>query len=286
MKQTILLLKGLPASGKTTFAKELSKKGWIRINKDNLREMLNNSVWSKENEKQILKVRDSLIRQYVSAGFNVVVDDTNLDIKHEIQIKNLAVELNADFEIKIFDTPLYDCIERDSKREKPVGKKVILDMYNRYLRKAPEKFELNGKKLCVVVDVDGTLAYMNGRTPFDYSKVDSDIPNKQLSLIINSLKNKLGLDIIILSGREDSCRIETGTWLYEKAMVDYDALFMRETGDVRDDTIVKEKLFNKYIKDNYQVLAVFDDRPKVIRKWKELGLFVLDCNRDDNRIDF
>ena len=57
----LLMLRGLPASGKSTYAKELADKGWIRVNKDDLRAMLNNSNWSKGNEKRVLKLRDDII---------------------------------------------------------------------------------------------------------------------------------------------------------------------------------------------------------------------------------
>lgn len=36
----LLVLKGLPASGKSTYAKELVNKGWKRVNKDDLRAMI------------------------------------------------------------------------------------------------------------------------------------------------------------------------------------------------------------------------------------------------------
>jgi len=52
----VLILKGLPASGKSTYAKELVAKGnWKRINKDDLRAMLDCSKWSKANEKFVLQ---------------------------------------------------------------------------------------------------------------------------------------------------------------------------------------------------------------------------------------
>jgi adenylate kinase family enzyme len=59
---TILILQGLPGSGKSTHAKILvAKGGWTRVNKDDLRSMLHNAKWSKGNEKLVLSVRDSVI---------------------------------------------------------------------------------------------------------------------------------------------------------------------------------------------------------------------------------
>jgi len=57
---------------------------------------------------------------------------------------------------------------------------------------------------------------------------------------------------------------------------------MRRSGDSRDDTIVKEQIYNTYLKD-MNVTLVIDDRPKVIRMWESLGLEVLDVG---NQVEF
>jgi predicted ABC-type ATPase len=63
---TLYMTKGLPGSGKTTWAKEMvskSKGSVKRVNKDDLRAMLDAGEWSKENEKFVLKVRDFIIEK-------------------------------------------------------------------------------------------------------------------------------------------------------------------------------------------------------------------------------
>jgi hypothetical protein len=47
---------------------------------------------------------------------------------------------------------------------------------------------------------------------------------------------------------------------------------MRKTDDNRCDSIVKEEIYNEYIKDKYNVLAVFDDRDRVVDMWRRIGL--------------
>jgi hypothetical protein len=54
---------------------------------------------------------------------------------------------------------------------------------------------------------------------------------------------------------------------------------MRELGDSRPDAVVKQEMYEEYIKDKYNVLAVFDDRPSVVAFWRDLGLYVFDCNQ-------
>jgi len=55
---------------------------------------------------------------------------------------------------------------------------------------------------------------------------------------------------------------------------------MREAGDNRPDDIVKKDIYDKYIKDKYHVVCVFDDRKRVLQMWKNEGLYVFDCSQD------
>jgi predicted kinase len=152
----LLILKGLPASGKSTHAFELVKKGWKRVNKDDLRVMVDGGQWSKENERYILGVETGLATDFLESGFNVVVDDTNF--AHEEHWKQQAEAFGADFEVKNFDVSLTECIERDIKRgAKSVGAKVIQRMYDKYLKPKPPEWS-EDKQNCYVFDVDGTLA--------------------------------------------------------------------------------------------------------------------------------
>src|SRR5690349_4678630 len=114
----ILILKGLPASGKSTYAKSVVEKNagiWKRVNKDDLRAMLDGGYWSKSNEKFVLKVRNAIILEALDNDRNVIVDDTNLDPKHEMDIRALVEKFiklkwkEVDIEVKMFDTPLLEC---------------------------------------------------------------------------------------------------------------------------------------------------------------------------------
>src|SRR4028118_939881 len=133
MKRVIVLV-GLPASGKSQFARELllSEPGkWVRSNKDLLREMAHASHWSPAHEKFILQLRDTIILMALESGKHVIVDDTNFG-PHIEHIKQLVkgkaiVEVNDSF----LQVPVEECIKRDLKRLNSVGKEVIMKMYNR-----------------------------------------------------------------------------------------------------------------------------------------------------------
>jgi len=99
MTKKLILCKGLPASGKTNWARELIDKEpekWKRINKDDLRLMLDNNKWSKKNEQCVLRIRDLLINQFMQDGYNIIIDDTNLDPKHEKRIREIVEKWNFD----------------------------------------------------------------------------------------------------------------------------------------------------------------------------------------------
>ena len=140
MNQKLIMTRGLPASGKSYWAKEQVKKsqGKVkRVNKDDLRAMLDDSVYSKANEKFVLTVRDEIIMQALSGGLSVIVDDTNFGAKHERRLQELADAHNVEFEINesFLQVPIATCIERDKQRTAEVGEKVINGMYYRHVHK-------------------------------------------------------------------------------------------------------------------------------------------------------
>lgn len=139
---------------------------------------------------------------------------------------------------------------------------------------------------CVICDLDGTLAIDQNRSWFDYDKViDDPVDPRLLRIIKNYLKQ--GIRVFFLTGREDkgNCRKLTSQWLKNhlgefEYTFDYN-LIMREKGDRRGDQITKKELYEKYIKDSYNVLCVFDDRQKVVDMWREEGLLCCQVAKGD-----
>lgn len=270
------MLVGLPASGKSTEAKRLvSEEGYKRVCKDDLRAMINDGKWSKEKEEQIIESRDLLIIQYLDEGFNVVVDDTNLHPSHRETLAEIADNCDAEFEEKFFDVPLMECIERDSKRgDKSVGAKVIMKMYNQFLKPESPEFS-DDKQNAFIFDIDGTLSIIGDRSPYDFSRVGEDTVNESVLNILNSLKNDN--NIIIVSGREETCMDETRKWLEDNDIY-FDDIIMRKEGDKRKDSIVKEEIYHEFIEPKFNIIGVFDDRDQVVDMWRSLGLTCLQVN--------
>jgi predicted kinase len=277
----LLMLKGLPASGKSTFAKDLVKtQGYVRVNKDDLRAMLHGSKHTKGNESQTLRIRDAVIADSLHNGRNVVVDDTNLNPIHEQVLRELAAQFKAEFAVKFFDVSVAECIERDLRRPVSVGARVIKQQYNQWLRKTVPAPVFNPELPTIILcDIDGTVAHMSTRSPFDWKKVGQDTVDKEIGGLLALIATEI--DIVFMSGRDAVCRPETEAWL-KKHGLKYKALHMRAENDNRKDNIVKRELYEQHIAGKYNVFFVLDDRDQVVDMWRnELGLKVLQVAEGD-----
>ena len=131
---------------------------------------------------------------------------------------------------------------------------------------------------CYIVDIDGTLAINNTRPPFAWNRVDEDALNPAVARLVA----KLGQDtqIIVFSGRSSVCRELTIAWL-KQHNINYQDLFMRPADDRRSDDILKSELYYTHVHGKYNAIGVIDDRPKVCRMWRNLGLTVFQVGNPD-----
>lgn len=300
--QKIIINRGLPASGKSTYAKKLvleSEGKLKRINRDDIREMIDSSVWSKENEKNVVRVRNILLDSFIRNGYDVIIDDTNLDKKviSDIQsiLINLSIELKRDFEVyyKWHEISLDESLSRNSFREgrHRIPDDAIKNMYNKYNIIDPNnpikkdyKFVIDYKShelkdlhliqrskivdKCIVCDIDGTLAIMGDRSPYEWHNVGIDLVNEPVKKLLSvywefSAMGGECYSIILISGRDEVCRHETEKWL-DRNEIKYDELFMRKQNDNRKDSIVKEEIYVTDIYPNYDVKFWLDDRNAVV----------------------
>jgi predicted kinase len=288
--KTVTLTRGLPGSGKTTWAKTVLAEhpGTTKIVcKDDLRAMLDDGRWSKANESFVIALRNKIIIDALSEGWHVIVADTNLNPIHIHQIEMLLQTYKPDIgevhvDVEDFtDVPIEECIRRDLLRPNSVGEKVIREQYKKWLAPKPADppARVQGPP-AIVVDLDGTVALHNGRNPFDHTKLMQDIPNRVVLDLIEArawqhqmiLGSKV--HILITSGRDSVARDGTEAWLCLHG-IKYDQLWMRPEGDKRKDTVVKEEIYRREIEGKYNVLCVFDDRNSVVEFWRSLGLICL-----------
>ena len=140
----LIITRGLPASGKSTWAKKWvleDPEHRVRINQDDIRLMLG-KYWVPSREKLVQEIQFNAIIEALNREFDVVIDNTNLNNKVLDQFNRL-IKTFEDYEIEykdFFDTPLSVCIERDKNRDLQVTEKVIRSFYNNY----KDKYPLNG----------------------------------------------------------------------------------------------------------------------------------------------
>ncbi len=276
LTQELIMMMGIQGSGKSFWAKEFVKKNpySVRLNNDEFRLTFFNRAWDEKDTKLVDAAREKLIVEFLESGATVIVDNMNLSPKYETRYRQLAEKYKIAFKIQDFTgVPLQICIDRDKLRERPVGEKVIRKTHKQFIAKEPPKIVLDPKLPdAIICDLDGTLALMCDRSPYDEAKSDCDFVNDYVYWAISNMVAHDGRDVILMSGRDEGRgREATERWL-EKNNVPYDYLYMRKAGDVRADDIIKEELYNEHVKGKFNISAVFDDRLRVCRLWYRLGL--------------
>ena len=285
---------GVSCSGKTTWVNEFlsqgnNKNSWVNINRDDIRGFLftggtinwDKYNFTKGNETLVTELQHHLIKDAAEKGKNIIISDTNLNPKYIDNFKTWGCLKNYTFEERVFHIDLLEALERDAKRLSGVGYKVITSQYKTYAERFLSKDWHDPEKSytadAVIFDIDGTLAEMHNRTPFEWEKVGDDKPRTEIIMMAKGLVGA-GYTPIFMSGRDSVCMDQTQQWIeqYFPELEGHFHLYMRPEGDCRKDTIIKKELFNKYVNHNYNVKLVLDDRPTVSRMFKyDLGLNVV-----------
>lgn len=293
----LLILRGIPASGKSTFAKawvQEDPQSRVRVNRDDLRRMLygtTDTLLTWQQEQHVSAVEKAIAKTALEKGKDVVVDAMNLRAKWVKQ----WFTLGYDVEFKDFEVSIEVALMRNMQRGLPMPHEVIEKIHARLTKdgKLPEppspesaesaaKYEA-GNIYAYSFDIDGTLALMGDRrSPYDPSKYHLDEPNLPVVHTLWGLEESFsgqygeetrGKDwaIIGLSGRSEDHREATEKWLKDHD-IELDALFMRPSGDNRNDGIVKAELVRDNISGVYDVIAHFDDRQRVVDSLRNIGL--------------
>lgn len=292
---TIIIMRGLPGSGKTTAALEYveTHAGFtVRLSRDDARASLFgfDGVGNAEQEQVITRIHEEAALLALGRGHDVLLDATNLNPQFIRPWFKIAKRAGADVKFWDFPIPIATAIERDANRKRTVGQGVIARMAQRAgieddgkLPKAPKWTRPPLPDLtpaaewddmlptAIIVDTDGTLANHEGvRNPYDTSKYAEDTVHEDVARIVNVLGEVHR--IIGVSGRDAKFAEVTIDWWQDKANVMPDFMFFRPEGDTRPDDVVKAEIYEQHIRGKYNIVGVFDDRARVLAMWRAKGL--------------
>lgn len=296
---TLTILRGVSGSGKSTWA---AQQNAVVVSRDSLRVALFGSDGPdyyeatdvRDREDTITLFQNAAIESALKAGRDVIVDNTNIEWRYVKEIAKIGHRVGAKVETKVFDVPLQRAINnnifRHARGGRDVPRRVIERQHSRLQGTkdkvlepvfVPAPYEgTPGKPKAFLVDIDGTLAHMKDRSPFDWKRVSEDDVDEVIADIVYRLRfGSLGnedydMTCIVMSGRDESCRDETQKWLNEHNIWG-DHLFMRPEKDMRPDNIIKSELFDKHVRDNFDVRFVLDDRQQVVDMWRAMGITCL-----------
>lgn len=285
---------GISGSGKTTrcLSDLLNDPNGVRVNRDDLRTAVygGGSYYDREDlyqcEQFITDLENRIINRAISKGKNVYADNTHLRQKYIKKYYDYGVPV----ELIWIDTDLDTCITRDRARDRRVGEDVIKIQKEKYdilrrewsgIEQKPRDVIGNNPELpkCVVFDIDGTLAKMNGRSPYDYSRVSEDLVNTPIADIAKRYWKDDDVLVIICTGRDGVCEDDTRNWLIKNGIF-FDALYIRKEGDNRADWKVKEEMWKDICKNHY-ITAMYDDRNQVVDHARSLGFTVCQVDYGD-----
>lgn len=306
-ENVVVALRGLPGSGKSSIADAwlAMDDGRMLLNRDNFRQTMYGKPWglAKHQEDAITGMVHGGITRGLAGGDDVIIDETMLPRRRVREIGAMAVAEGADFVVITVDPPLDEVLSRAAARADSGGRDVPVEV----IRGMAKKFGPLSKQApltladvspqatstrfpayecrsgnstpTVLFDIDGTLANMTDRSPFDWHRVEEDEPNEA---VISQLRinRAAGHDVVIMSGRDAVSREGTERWLAAHG-IEYDRLLMRPAGDTRKDSVVKRELLGEVESGHGPVVGVYDDRDQVVSMWREVGLPCFQVNYGD-----
>ncbi len=182
-----IMMIGLPASGKSTIAKELSITENATIHSsDNLRKELFGDENIQDKNNEIFKELHKRIKQNLLNNNNVIYDATNISYKRRRSFLEELKKITCQKICHLIATPYEVCLERNKLREKFVPRYVIEKMYKSFY--IPQKYE-GWNKINIIWSIDkpyNTHLLFNGENGLN--KINQDNPNHTLTIGKHCLK--------------------------------------------------------------------------------------------------
>ncbi len=137
--QTLTLMVGLPASGKSTYAQKLADKDTVVLSSDLIRKELLGLEENQSDNVLIFKTLYSRARTLFEEGKNVIIDATNVNVYDRKRVLDNFTDLTIFRQAIVIDTNFDECVLRDKQRSRTVGKDVIRKYARKYQK--PTKSE-------------------------------------------------------------------------------------------------------------------------------------------------
>ncbi len=288
--KTLTLLVGPPGSGKSTYAHKLINEdgdgglATIRISQDD------------QGAEHLDNFHNAIV-----VGNDVIVDRMNFNKEQRSRYLKPAKELGYRTKIVVLHVPRETCLNRCNSREdhptikdSKTASKAVNMFFSKYERvedseadQVVRDFGELEKRKAIICDLDGTLCNIDHRLEFVKAKnwkdffynIPGDSVNEWCATILAEF-NDTDIYVVLASGRPDDHQKPTIEWLAQNS-IDYNALFMRQRGDFRQDYIVKEIILEFELKTRYEILFTIDDRDQVVTMWRKHGITCLQCANGD-----
>ena len=312
-KQEFIIARGIPGSGKSTWAEEWIKQdpfNRVRVNRDEIRYMLSKEIYGKAQwmvldekgfpdkdfENKVTNMENTLVDRALRSGKSVVSDNTNLPSKTCAQWVNTAKKFGVPVSTKEFPITKEEAIRRDAARDRSVGPKVINMMYSR-LGPNGEFHHVDGTfplqaykepakkgKPAVAFDLDGTLVDTReithfvekdekGRRNFDMFHRSSLFVPPNPEVVQILNDAQAAGHPVLITTARSQEYAEVSQRWLHENGITFDNYYCRKQGDFRPDYEVKKDIFDEIDKDYFLVHAV-DDNPAAIKNWEDHGVLV------------
>lgn len=136
----LIVLCGLPGSGKSTYAKHITESGHFEcVSTDQIRKRFYGNENIQGNGKEVFDTAFLHLQTYGLANINCIFDATNITSRARRKVVQKCRQYYDLIICKYIDTPLDVCLHRNSQRERVVPKEVILRMYKNFTMPSREE---------------------------------------------------------------------------------------------------------------------------------------------------
>lgn len=134
MKSEVIILVGIPGSGKSTYVDRLVKgtDKYVVIHPDSIREELTGSVQDQSKNAEVFKLAFQRMDAALKSGKNVIFDSCAQSRERRKAIIQIGKKYNAEIHAAVFKIPLELAKERNAKRDRVVPNFVLERMFSQW----------------------------------------------------------------------------------------------------------------------------------------------------------